>query len=76
MVDDSVQKSFKLLSEADKLADAIAQRKIQRAIERNLKDLNCNKLDYNNRLLLKRKDSWKDRHPLIFEGYGKEALDD
>jgi hypothetical protein len=37
MVDDCISKSMKLLSEADKMANNLAELKIRKTIERNIK---------------------------------------
>ena len=76
MIDDSIQKSMSLLSEADKLAQSMADAQLKKGIARTIKNLQFNKLDYDSKRLIKRKDSWKDITHLQFVGYGAEVLED
>jgi len=76
MVEDCQAKSNELLSNADKLAEELADKRERKRIEKNIKNLNMNRMEFEPARCFKRKASWKGRSGLLFEGFAKDGLED
>jgi len=61
MVEDCQAKSNELLSNADKLAEELADKRERKRIAKNIKTLNMNRLEFEPARTFKRKTSWKGR---------------
>ena len=76
MVEDCQAKSNELLSNADKLAEELAEKRERKKIEKNIKNLNMNRMEFEPARCFKRKTSWKGRSALLFEDFAKDGLED
>ena len=76
LVEDCFAKTDKLLSQVEKIAEELAEKRHRKTIDRNIKNLVYSRVEYKPSKCFKRKESWKGRSARVFNGYGKDALED
>jgi len=76
LVEDCFAKTDKLLSQVEKIAEELAEKRHRKTIDRNIKNLVYSRIEYKPSKCFKRKESWKGRSARVFNGYGKDALED
>ena len=76
LVEECFAKTDKLLSQVEKIAEELAEKRHRKTIDRNIKNLVYTRIEYKPSRTLQRKESWKGRSERIFNDYGKDALED